>query len=391
MKRVLFLSVLLIVLLGAGYFAWQYFSKSADGGLSGIFAPQPPPLAPQAATGPVQKVSSGALVAYFTNDTATVGVEPNGRVIKIESGASAAISTASIDTLISASFSFDGKKILAKFGSKTDPLWSIFDVSSAIWTPITDMKLSAAAWAPDSQTIAYLEKVNDKNNLGTLRLAAPVASSSPTTEKKAVPPPTGGPTTEPARKTLATIALSDYDIFWLLPDEIILSAPPSKTAPAFALRYTIKDGVFSPVTYNEAGTLFKWDTRSGQGLKFYTEKNKNYLMLVDGTGSHLQELNFITLPNKCAFQDNSVYCGIPRSGPPARIVLPDDYLKMAYFSSDDFYKINLSNGSIARILDSAGESIDATDLSLRGSSLYFLNRLDGELYKFEVPASIDAD
>ena len=93
----------------------------------------------------------------------------------------------------------------------------------------------------------------------------------------------------------------------------------------------------------------------------------------------------MTLVNKCTIKNNNIYCAVPQEIP-TNITLPDDYLKRGYFSSDSFYvaTIDKEAGIIKTKLIYRGEGVDAINLKVRDGYLYFLNRVDGGVYKLKI-------
>ena len=74
-------------------------------------------------------------------------------------------------------------------------------------------------------------------------------------------------------------------------------------------------------------------------------------------------------------------CAVPRDQQGLKIAqLPDEYQKNALFTSDNFYKINLADGSLFTIFDDPSIAIDATNMKVVNKTLFFVNRFDSKLY-----------
>ncbi len=94
-----------------------------------------------------------------------------------------------------------------------------------------------------------------------------------------------------------------------------------------------------------------------------------------------------TLRSKCAFvfDSDDVVCAAPRSiSKTDSIVLPDDYNALAVFTNDYLYKLPATEKySPQTIFSSTQASFDAIRLRARGEELFFVNRLDDSLYRFD--------
>lgn len=343
----------LIAVGAAAYYVWQYISE--------VIISPPQPIPPPSVQTPAERLSEATLKNYFVQGDKVVGIQTDGLVVEIQNKKAAVINTSKIDNLNDASFSYDGKKILAKFGTWRNPLFSIFDKDSNQWTAFSNINIISAAWSPDTQEIAYVEEIDGKTNLGILNAGDPKLS----------------------RKTLATISQIDSEVFWLNKNEILINSKPSQFVNGYILKYKIKERQFEPIVYEEAGVMVNWDAEKNRGLKLYYAAGKNNLALIDAAGKIVTGLNFLTLPDKCAFKNDSLYCAIPRNMPP-RPTLPDDYLKQALFFADDFFKVNLVDGKVERLLKDNEMPFDAVRLKINNNKLLFINRLDEKLYQFSI-------
>jgi hypothetical protein len=181
------------------------------------------------------------------------------------------------------------------------------------------------------------------------------------------------------RQTLTSVSLIDQNLSWPSANQILIADKPSRAVPGNVTAYNVSGKTFSLIGYNETGTNFIWGPDGTRGLKFYHDKG-NHLVVVDAAGKHLQELAFVTMPEKCTFAEKFLYCAVPQNAWDATAVLPDDYLKQNLFSQDDFYRINLETGETSLFYRS-DTLLDATALKARDGGLYFLSRADGHLYE----------
>src|SRR3989344_1966402 len=349
------------VVIIAGYFVWQYLGEK-------IFVPVNTTV-----TNPVQNTAKGsielagnaALIGYSFGNGEVTGVQTDGQIVKIADGKADIVNSSIGSDIMSADFSYDGKKILIKLGSRQNPIWSVFDVVGGVWNPLSNTKIESAAWSPDSLAIAYVENVNGQSNIGVIDLGAKKTTA----------------------KTLAAVFAVDSEISWPTKNEIVLSFRPSDLVGGSIWKYKIKEKIFEPLAEDENGVWIKWAKDGHVGLK-YSFSNSGKNIIVDGNGQTAAETNFMTLPDKCYFDESGVsstpqymYCAVPRDIRNGAN-LPDDYLKHAVYFNDDFYRVDLQNGKAEKIIDNPGGEFDATDILVSGNILTFINRKDNYLYQF---------
>ncbi|MFH1671356.1 MAG: hypothetical protein ABH889_01090 [Candidatus Portnoybacteria bacterium] len=121
------------------------------------------------------------------------------------------------------------------------------------------------------------------------------------------------------------------------------------------------------------------------------EKGKDLkLKKIDLNSRLTKELNFVTLPEKCAWsQDNrTIFCAVPKDIS-TYAVLPDDYYKKAVSFSDDFWRVNLETGEKTQIYKAEKEeaaAYNASDLILSPLEDYliFINQGDDTLYSLKL-------
>ena len=314
---------------------------------------------------------------YFISPSGTIAViQPDGQVIKIEAGNASILSSTPIANLLSAAFSRDGKLVLASFGTSADLQASVFDVARKSWRPLP-AGLRGATWAPDSASIAYFTARGSRDVLETLDL--------------------GNTKAQPREM----ISLAAYDLVprWVLPNQIFLEGKPSSLMPSSLLRFDIKKRALSFLVRDKLGLETIWDKKGERGLGFEGSQNQNggLLSLLDAQGRASRQLSIATLPSKCVFGASTatssvaspsstiLYCAVPRSTQEfARSPLPDAYEKRALFTEDGFRAINLQSGAQTILWNDPGIILDATNIKIFGSRLYFINRLDQKLYSLSL-------
>jgi hypothetical protein len=312
---------------------------------------------------------------YFVNATNTVtAIEPTGKIVQVANGQVTTINNVLVQNIISASFSYNGAKILVSFGDPNDPQASVFNVASSTWTPLA-AGLQSPTWSPSDYRIAYYTA-----NIGQgTELFATVDAS------KAKPTPT----------TLVALHAQNLAIAWPTKNQIVFSVKPSAYVAGSAWTFNLQTSVLAPIALETPGLDMLWggstsSTSAPMALEFSSGANAlgGSVALTDASGNILQQLKFATLPSKCLFAADAVpylYCGVPRDTNAFSIAhLPDDYDQMALFTSDDIYRVNLQSGAIDPIFNDQAQNLDVSDVKFFNSTLFLVNRYDQKLYGIQL-------
>lgn len=312
-------------------------------------------------------------------------VQPDGQIAKVSNGNSVILSSSVISGLISAVFSYDGNKILALFGDPAKPQASVFDVATRSWQPLSQTVISAS-WSPSNYQIAYLAPGNGVTVLTTLDLS----------NSKAKP------------VALLSLHAADLSLRWIGATQIVMSDKGSTLSNGSVWSFDIKGKTLQKLVGDMPGLDSIWSTAANMGLVFGTNANGygGVLTIFDAAGNTLNNLSFLTLPEKCAFFaelknaapsqtaasssknvapaqtiEKSLYCAIPRDGQKMGASrLPDDYQMRALFTEDSFYKVSLADGNTESVFADQAQALDAIDLKIFNQTLFFINRLDQKLY-----------
>jgi hypothetical protein len=345
----------------------------------------------QTATQNFNALSSDPVLDYFiASQNNITAIEPTGAIVSISNGQSTTINSSTINDIISASFSYDGKKIIVSFGSPTNPQSSIFNLTTQTWAALPQ-GMRSPQWSQTNYQIAYLSATSG----GKLALSTIDAANL----KK-------------APVTLLTLNASDLVLQWPSKNQIVLSDKPTAYNAGSVWVFNTQAGTLTPLVYETPGVESLWsnNTTTPYGLVFSISPSgqSDVLQLQALSGSApTQTLNFTTLPSKCAFgteqvqapattgatttsvvasSDLALYCGIPRSSSGfSSARLPDDYNDMALFTADDIYKINTATGATQALWNDRTQNMDVSDVKLFGYALFFVNRYDQKLYSLTLP------
>lgn len=328
-------------------------------------------------------LSQSPVLDYFVDSQNNItAIQPTGEIISVSNGQTTTVNSSTIDDIISASFSYNGEKILVSYGDPANPQAGIYDSTTNTWTSLPQGMISPQ-WSPtDNYQIAYLVTTNG----GELVLATMNAASPKTTPS-----------------VLLALNAEDLTLQWPLQNEFILSDRPTAQSNGSIWVFNSKTGSFNAVLYEAPGGESTWSHSAAfpYGLVFSdagTGQEQLQLDSLSGTPPP-ETLSFLTLPSKCAFNPElmpvatsstipasstpylALYCGIPRSSSGfSSANLPDAYNMMAFFTSDDIYKIDTTTGVEQVLWSDPTQNMDVSDMKFFNNALFFVNRYDQKLY-----------
>ncbi len=412
MKRILIILAIVLVVGGviyAGYFLSNKNVQLQQPGPSGSLPPpagtSPEGVAPEVSTGTsvsaptgtagakvgLSLVSSEKFVSFSVATSGLVyGVRPDGTVFSVSpSGTVAPISSSPIDSFSGASFSSDGKKMLSFWGTPDTRQFSVFDITSSTWQPLP-LNTVSAAWQPQSHTVGYLSSQNGAKVLFSWNLDKPKIKAS----------------------SLLTLHFEDLEVGYLSPSKIYLTGKKTGLVKNFLNVFDTVKKTLTPVFLDVFGLDTKWNSSGSSALAFFGGQYAagGTLRITDQTGKSIKQIDslFLTLPEKCLFSadvfaapapvststkalpppppENFLYCAVPRdTNSLSSALLPDDYFKFKLLTVDNIYKIDLDSGTLSTVFDDAGKSFDVQSPAIVGTTLFFINRYDQNLYALPIP------
>jgi len=352
-------------------------------------------------------LSDAPVLDYFIDAQNNItAIEPSGEVVTIANGQTTTVNSSTIDNIISASFSYDGKKIVMNYGDVTNPQTAVFTVASNVWVALPK-GMQSPQWSPiNNYQIAYLAPTAS----GKLALSTIDATNIK-----------NGPT------VLFSLSANDLTLQWISKSEFILSDKPTSENEGSVWALNTTAGTMTPLLYEVSGAEGIWshNTTIPYGLAFFnkTSGQGNTLQLQPFTGSlPTQPLNFLTLPSKCAFNTEqmpitpsstatsaaatttasttvksktkttitpaatstpylALYCGIPRDTAAfSAAAVPDDYNQMALFTSDNIDRINTQTGEIDALWNDPAQNVDVSNIKTFGNEVFFVDRYTNKLF-----------
>ena len=170
--------------------------------------------------------------------------------------------------------------------------------------------------------------------------------------------------------------------FWNLPDATqeshlqIIGAMGGQLQTIFQGRY---------------GGDYLWSPDGTQALVSSLKSNneKTITLGLLSINSEYHDLGIPTMVSKCVWSSDSktIYYALP-GDIPSGAILPNDYVDKKFMTQDTFWKMDVATGKKERIIEATDISgkYDSTNLflSAKNENLYFINRIDGKLYKIEM-------
>lgn len=358
MKKIIYLAIILTV-VGLIYFFWP--------DLRNFFMPEngliePPPVS-ERDNGRLQlkSLTADQIVNYWFYQDEIYYLDKSGQVFKISTdGRETNINQQNIAALNSIEASFDGSLAAALFGGADNQTLSFFDVKSGSWEFLSD-KAGSAAWSPNQNSLAYLKDNGLNSTLMIVEL--PSKKSSEITKINQV----------------------DLGLVWAFKDEIYLSEKPSANLAASSWLLNIKTKTIKPVFNSEPGLIVNWSKNQDLGLKSNTINNRPALSLINSRGQTVDLISqaLITLPNKCFFEESTLWCGAIKTLP-AGANMPDDYLKRKAYSQDYIISWEINSRILKIFFDNDATALDVERLIKKDSKIYFVNRYDRKLYSLNL-------
>ncbi len=405
--------IAIVIVLGVGYFLATRGGDKGDeaaapyesvGNLppgtpgSGGTLPSVPPQAPATPGGATVKQRFGIVAQvpvtdYFVDNKNSVFIiQPDGKIVSIAGSVQATLSAQTIDgDLIRASFSADGKKVLAVFGKTTAPQTSVFDITAKRWDPLS-IDVKEPTWSPTGTKIAFLSANSAEFGvLATLDL----------TQSK------------PSAQPIARLYAQDVTLSWPSSETIVLAERGSAYAKSSAWRIDIKTKTIGTLVDALLGASAVWTPDVSWGALF--TGNRAYrggtMSLVDGSGTVKKQLEVVTFPEKCTFievdvpiiatstttgtttkktakpevpqtkRTHTLFCAFPKDTAEMNLLpQPDAYRQRKIYTDDYFYKVDVETGTIANISPPSEYVLDGVNLKVFGKNLFFVNRYDNYLY-----------
>ncbi len=405
MKKFLFFIgalVLIVAIVGVGYWLSQKNSGGEQTGDEGGL------VLPEDIVGdgglPKQNSSSSLLPEVKPLKTITdvfgflpvsedeiIYIKTDGKIIRERGGVLESLSEGRVENLQGSDISRDGSFVFLSFGDRNSPQSSLFDSKNKTWQPFAE-SISAYSWSQTGASLAYLVRGKGGNDLMTRDFSDP--KSKP--------------------KKVLTLHMKDVQIDWVAKDKILLTEKTSAYTTGAAWMVGLTGSTLENVFPDQLGLRVKWDGLINKGLAWTGNRAQRggSLLLIGANQNILQQFEFMTLPDKCAFDtemikvstttkiagskklatttveiagDTSLFCGVPQNQRLLQInPTPDTYDQRAIYTEDNIYKIDVKSGNIQLMPQDSWGAVDVGDIKISGKKIFILNRFNSNLIELPI-------
>jgi hypothetical protein len=321
------------------------------------------PISEQEIIGPLVKKSTEKLIYYAKKDGTVWESDLKG-------AAKTKIESTELTGLQNVFWSKDGKKSISEFLKAGEHYFYQYDHSTGKGIKLSN-GTDYAVWDDSGSKILY-KFFDEKTKKRSLNISNPDGTNW---EVLAEIPY--------LKVSIAQIPHTSLVAFWNY---------PSASEESFLRTVSTLGGEVKTIFSGKFGGDYNFSPDGNTAIaSVLSEKNgkKISLGLIDIKDGSFKALNVPTLAEKTIWSaSNKVfYYALPISiGENA--VLPDDYQSKKLKTSDTFWKFDILTGKNERIVDTADitQTYDASNLMLSPNEdgLFFLNRLDGKLYRINL-------
>lgn len=268
----------------------------------------------------------------------------------------------------------DKTKVISKFfQSDSSTRFSSYDYSAGKGNSL-DKNIREAAWDQSSSKIFYVY-FDPKSKKATLNISDSDGSNWKKLADLAY-----------SNASVAPIPQSGSVSFWNKADN--MSQTSLESIPAVGGQ---KKSLFK----EKFGADYLWDNSGNNILISHSDAkggSKMQLAIVNYNGGEYSNLGIPTFVSKCAWSKNNkiLYYALPGNLPESAM-LPNDYNDGKIKTSDTFWKMDMASRQSERIIELSelqkiNAQFDASDLFLSPDEglLFFINKLDGKLYRIKL-------
>lgn len=293
----------------------------------------------------------------------------NGKayIINISTKNKQIISDKELIGLSNTAWSPDKTKVISTFTTNTGhPKFSFYDYTQNKGVQLKD-NFDAIIWQNNEKIIyTYFDAKAQQDTLN-------IANADGSNWQKIINLATKGVVIAPIPKT-------GLISFWNRPDaftETLMQSAP------------VLGGEIKNINKGHFGADYLWSPDGSSLLISNTDTkggSKLQLGITNGLGGEYKNLNIPTFISKCVWSktNKTIYYTLPGAIPDGT-VLPNDYIANKFNTSDTFWKVDIATGEKSRLVDlnKITGAYDATNLFLDSdeSHLFFVNKIDGKLYK----------
>lgn len=244
-----------------------------------------------------------------------------------------------------------------------------------------------------SGNVRYVVYNTGKNSLKSLPEKTATASLDPAGENVAVAVNENSSSVkisaislEDSKETgIITTKIPDLVLDWHNPGTIALKTRTSGLAFGILYNLDVNTKKITRIMGNKNGLASLFSPSSKKALFSETSSNGKNLSIgmIDIGKNTRQRIALFTLPEKCAWfsDDRTIICSSINAKGQNNYVMPDDYYKgIVRLSSEDILRINLDTGQTQNLINGVFDAYNMF-LSKDESYLFFINKIDGRLYR----------
>lgn len=189
------------------------------------------------------------------------------------------------------------------------------------------------------------------------------------------------------QKTLiGNLKLKDMILKWPSANKIALFSKPSGLIAGSLWFLDTRNLNFSKIINSFLGLEILFSPDGSSFIYSHVDSNgKNpTLAIYDKKGNQKIISNISTLVDKCVWAKDltNIYCAAPKLWPDSA-VLPDDYYKNAFLTTDDIWKINTETGEKTLIFEYVGD-VSNLAVSEDENNIFFISKENQFLYKLNI-------
>ena len=370
LKKILIILIILLILVVGLLVVYNFFLKKEEPTPS--IAPPTTTTPTTSPTGPVKAISQEPILGpIIDGQKVKYYLKNNGYVFEstFDGSERTRLSSNILTNLLKVIWSSSKDKVIAIFDDEGQIKKYLYDYQTSKST-LLNQDIRHIAWSPSEDKIAY-QYYNSQTEDNNISIASPDGSQW---------------------INVFTTRMKNLIVEWPSSGQVAIRTKPSGLAQSVVYIINLADGDFQKIISETYGLTVLWSSLGDKLLFSETDnQGKNLkLKIADLDKSTIQELNFVTLPEKCVWsQDNrTLFCAVPKTISDST-TLPDDYYKKQVSFTDEFWAINLDTQEAIRIFIPENEgtaTYDAKELLLSPLEDYllFINQPDDLLYSLEL-------
>lgn len=223
-------------------------------------------------------------------------------------------------------------------------------------------EIKSFSWSPDGKSLAYLIFKDGLANL----IIADASGKNP--------------------KAVFRTPVADAHISWVSSDRIAFQTAASGLAEGFIFTLSRATGAFAKMFGPVFGLQSLWSPDGSRILISRADRNRTGIAsgIYDAAKKQYRALDIGTFAEKCAWLDvKEIYCAAPQNIPP-QAILPDEYLRGEYNSSDRIVRVDADRGQTQDIFAEGSFDMSNILVTRDKKNLFFVNRIDGTLWSLKL-------